>query len=102
MLEGRLPSGPGPPAMNFVSSGDPSNRGPVGRAAQCAAPPARYRPRSSPSRAATFGEAGTVRGGTGILSERGGTLARMGFTLFRYAGSASGSAAPLFARAFYG
>src|SRR5262245_66660317 len=74
MLEGRLPSGPGPPAMNFASSGEPSKRRGVWQSAQCAAPPARYRPRSRPSRGATFGETGTVKGGTGILRDRAGTV----------------------------
>jgi len=88
--------------MNFASSGEPSNRRGVWQSAQCAAPPARYRPRSRPSRGATFGEAGTVKGGTGILRDRGGTVDLIGFTLFRYATSASISSSAMFARYLYG
>src|SRR6266478_1502174 len=83
MLAARLRCGPGPPARNLASSGEKSNRRGVWHSVQCPAPPARYAPRASPSRGATFDAVGIVRLGTGIFRDRAGTDDLIGVTLFR-------------------
>src|SRR3989475_9978228 len=102
MLAGRLPSGRGPPARNLAASCEPLNRRGVWQSAQCAAPPARYSPRSGPPRGASFGAGPTRIVGVGILSDRAGTDDLIGLTLFRHATSARTSSSALLAKYSHG